>query len=79
MTFASGYFLNVSLFLTSKFFQFHRYEREGHLMMSLRHPHIVQLLAASDGSDGNAPILVFEFMVSSVTRFSEISPLWQKN
>jgi hypothetical protein len=46
-----------------------RYAREGSLMLSLRHPHIVQLLAATcsdgNGSDAIPPKLIFEFMVSS--------------
>ena len=40
-----------------------RYEREGKLMLTLRHPHIIQLLAASNGSGIEPPLLIFEFMV----------------
>ena len=49
-----------------------RYEREGKLMLTLRHPHIIQLLAASDGSGIEPPLLIFEFMVrpqSSQSKF----------
>lgn len=41
-----------------------RFEREGNLMMRLRHPHIAQVLAActSNNDENGSPLLIFEYL-----------------